>query len=216
MITYPRKFKRLKAVLPAAVPALLIPLLLNLLLIPDTSLNIITESAEVFMGAGQVSFSPRAVPVCVMCAVCAALTTLLFAARADAQHSAAVFCVPDIQRVYLPPGCRQLTARVFILLALIPVLLVIYLLSPVLSRTPLSSQAVVLIASAWQCVSWGLIARAFKSGIWGILAVLVIFGSVFVLPVPAAVLIGFAISCVICLAGRSTGNRVGEDGGANG
>ncbi len=183
MITWPRKFRTFKRYLPAPFMALLIPLVFNMVLNREAYRTPVYEAGEYAFSDLAVLFDftanthswwlllPSAIGFCVC----------LFAAAAffgTQKQDANGFAVGNMlgSTVCLPMRSYEF-GKTNVLGALVGAVTVIALscLFPLISRMPTHSMAVVLITLGWQSVPWGLVAKSFKSGINGILALLLVF-----------------------------------------
>ena len=198
MITYPRKFKRLKGHIPTAFAALLVPSVLMALLYGDAAFSPLNELSSLASAPDTGSLIPLGLLTAadIPCAVLTGVGTAAYlfmrekggAPQLVAGNLLAAAASPILLvRTDYPENMRQSpVSRVtaFAVLALSAVL------SPyIFARIPIHSLAVVLIASLWHAVPWGELVRSLKNG-----AALIIIIIGIALNIPAAVLVAFIIA----------------------
>jgi hypothetical protein len=144
MITYPRKFRRLSAVLPASFFGLLLTTALNLWLNPDAAR---TNVPEVFSPA-QAAADPGtpALPFVFLGGAALAAICFFFALLAPPK--------PAIPSGSVPNRASAALALAALLLSALPVL--------ALRRVPTSVFAPVLIVSCWEAIPWRDFGQLFR------------------------------------------------------
>lgn len=166
LITYPRKFKRLSKKLPAAFVSLLITLPLHLLLVPDAVHSPVKELGAFSLLQGpdgaflRGSFSVSMLPLLLCSALSLALLMTAGLPKNTAQKLSAVSAVGGFLGA-APLGTDGTERNRLSFLLSVPLTIALYFV-PGLSRMPLPSPAVILIVTAWQCVDWGQLRRAFR------------------------------------------------------
>lgn len=166
LITYPRKFKRLSRVLPAAFVSLLITFPLHLLLAPDALHSPVGELGDFRLftlpdGAFlHGTFPAAAWPLIISGAL--SLAWIVTSALPDGASRLA--SVPALCGGFLGAAPMQTDggarSRRSVLTAL-PLTALLFC-TPALSRMPLPSLAVILIVTAWQSVDWSAARRVFS------------------------------------------------------
>ncbi|NLA77664.1 MAG: hypothetical protein GX851_07570 [Clostridiales bacterium] len=217
MITFPRKFKKLKDYLPAQFVAMAVTLVLNLLLNP--------VAANTPMAEAGTFYSPRTPFVLPFFEInSVALPNLLASAAALALLCTGVLFLSDNKSSNLMRGGTIGLLAACSLTSGIPMivppqakseddepslgnlffmtlffLITVRLCNILISRTPVASAAVLLIVGAWQSVDWGKIKRALTCGPLSIILFILSFFAVLVFTVPRAVFVIFVIFVLVCL-----------------
>lgn len=191
MITWPRKFRTFKKYLPAPFMALLIPLAINMILNYEAYRTPVYEVGAYNIAQLQSLFDFSAnphsmwllLPAAVGFCVCFLAVSLFLRQTTPQKKSQTVshlltspFCLPLRPYEFGPKtvlGAAVGAAVVFLLCSA----------SPIISRIPTHSCAVVLITLGWQNVPWGKIKSAFTNGLGDALAFLLTF-AVFVIADP--------------------------------
>ena len=183
MITWPRKFRTFKKYLPAPFVALLIPLAFNMVLNREAYRTPVYETGEYALSdlSRLFDFSANAhswwlLPLAALgfCVCLFSVQTFFGISKENAAGYAvgnvldSVVCLPVRSYEYGKTGIIGGIAGAAVVIALSFVF-------PLVSRIPTHSMAVVLITLGWQSVPWGLIGKAFKSGIKDITALLLVF-----------------------------------------
>ncbi|NMP37608.1 MAG: hypothetical protein GX051_05720 [Clostridiales bacterium] len=195
MITFPRKFKRLKNYLPAPFVALAVTLVLNLFLNPDAAGTAVNE-AGAFYGPHTVfvlpffGMKPDEIPSLLLPAAALALLFSGCICIGDSREKAPLYgaYTGSLLGLSLIGGAPMLvpceikskeerSGKVIFFSCLL--FFITLILSNILfARLPVASAAVVLIVGAWQSVSWGKIKRAFTGGVLSIILFVISFFSV--------------------------------------
>lgn len=184
MITYPRKFKAFSKKLSASFVSVAVTLVLNLALNPDAHNTAIEEvgyysllPSDIFGGAFFNGFclpgTWRGMLSLLICAAAmASLMSLSFAnldARAKPKERAALAAAALISAAAggVPLTFTEKRAKgraVGVACALLSAAL--FALRPLISRVPIATLAVILIATAWQAVDWRGIGQAMAGGVF--------------------------------------------------
>ena len=167
LITYPRKFKKLSRILPAAFAALVVTLPLHLLLVRDAAHSPVAE-----IGAFSVlqlpdgaflrgDFSASALPLI----LCSALSFALIVSAGLPDGAARSLSAASVCGGFLGAAPMQTDgmprARKSAWIA-VPLTALLFFV-PGLKRTPVPCLAVILIVTAWQSVDWSAAKRAFTA-----------------------------------------------------
>lgn len=188
MITYPRKFKKLKNYIPAPFAAIVIPYILNLFLNPVKEATAIAETSSLYCG---VQFTVLTLSGGIYALVGGLASALVLFWLRGGEHGL-VYGAPSLHRLHHVQVSPVFTAAVYTAI-LAAVTLTAHAL---LVRIPLPSLAVVLIAAGWQAVDWKGIAGAFKGGWRSCLSFILVLAGIFLLDAAAAVLLAAALSVV--------------------
>lgn len=190
MITYPFKFRKANKFFPAEAFSLILPLILNLWLNPEKEYTPVNEIANLadFMKQDAISFFLPSLSTdfhmtvgnyanTFQSAFAIGLLLLIFKAnktRKDSETTANI--INGIEggfpvRAYEIRGYSLTSAITSVVL----VIFFCFLSGDILSRIPLHSLAVVLIVSAWKQVKFKALADGFRSGIFAITSIIIIF-----------------------------------------
>ncbi len=190
MITYPFKFRKANKYFPAECFALFLPLILNIILNPEseyTPINELTKNFD-FINQSDLSFflpsfnsnfelSMQSYINAFQSAFSIGVMLLLFnskSTRTDSTGTASI--LNGIQggfpvRNYKIRGYSSTSAIVSVLLTTYTC----FFLDDILMRIPLHSAAVVLIVNAWKQVPFNKIATGFKNGVLSTATIFIIF-----------------------------------------
>ena len=181
MITWPRKFKTFKKYIPAPFAALVIPLVINMLLnyeayrtpVYETGTYSLQDLSRLF------DFSANTHAWWLLPVVGLGFCVCFFAA-ALFRHSDSG-AAQSVSHLVTSAVCLPLTPyeysskSVFGGLIGVGTVVLLACFSPLISRVPTHSMAVVLITLGWQSVPWGKIKRSFQGGIKDILSLVLCF-----------------------------------------
>ncbi len=190
MITYPFKFKKLNTFFPAEMFSILLPLLLNLVINPNPENTPINELSALtdFSSKTEISFFLPSLTLntdvivkdyiyALFSAISIGILLLFYKnanTRSDTKSTSSFLngilggfptTVYKIRGYSIPSAIVVLVLCIYFS----------FLFPELLGRIPLHSLSVVLIVSAWKSVCFKEIAKTFKSGIFSIISMIVIF-----------------------------------------
>ena len=190
MITYPFKFRKANKYFPAECFALFLPLILNIILNPEseyTPINELTKNFD-FINQSDLSFflpsfnsnfelSMQSYINAFQSAFSIGVMLLLFNSKSTRTDSTGTASILNGIQGGFP--VRNYKIRGYSLTsAIVSVLLTTYtcfFLDDILMRIPLHSAAVVLIVNAWKQVPFNKIATGFKNGVLSTATIFIIF-----------------------------------------
>lgn len=195
LVTYPRGFKKLKNKLPAVIPALIVPLVFNMIINFDGAVSPISEAGTLYSFSplpAMPSFTATALLYSILSAAAAVLISLSTGKLSayDSPAKGDIIRKSRTGKVYYPVFCMLFLGLCAALTVLLP---------GVFSRLPIASAAVVIIVPAWQQMRWSLVPRSFKNGVFGIITFILSFAAFVFITLPLAVIAVSALS-LICRA----------------
>lgn len=167
MITFPRKFKRLSAVIKAPFIALIFVMLLNLVLVPSNMISPIAEVGRIafekydFTKSGDISIIYAL--LCGLSLFFSSFTLIKDDSKGEKRLFSSLNLCASVLGGYAYAPCSVTTNKSVLLtriIGLLPLAICIPLSIP-FARAPVSACAVVLIVGTWQSVKWGELKKAF-------------------------------------------------------